>query len=279
MKHERQSTLGMSPFRTIPRCRSRLRQADGFSLIELMLAVSIMGVLAALAVPNYMEFIEKARVARAISELHGLAKDIKGFALAVGTYPNSLTDVGLTTRLDPWGTPYEYYRVNCGTIDDITSLAKLKLRRKNSPQMIPASYTFSADNEWPVPLTVDHDQPQGYLHLVAAGGNGGGNAGGASGGNGGSNGNGGNNSNSGGGNAGGNSNSNAGGNGGGNGGGSNCGQGGARKDRHLHPISSDFDLYSMGKDKDSVKPLTAQKSHDDVIRASDGGFYGLARNF
>ncbi|MBK9945611.1 MAG: hypothetical protein IPP12_00290 [Nitrospira sp.] len=28
----------------------------------------------------------------------------------------------------------------------------------------------------------------------------------------------------------------------------------------------------MGKDKDSVEPLTAQKSHDDVIRASDGGF-------
>ncbi len=67
-----------------------------------MLAVSIVGVLAALAIPNYMEFIEKARVARAISELHGLAKDIKGFALAVGSYPNSLTDVGLSTKLDPW---------------------------------------------------------------------------------------------------------------------------------------------------------------------------------
>jgi general secretion pathway protein G len=35
----------------------------------------------------------------------------------------------------------------------------------------------------------------------------------------------------------------------------------------------------MGKDGDSVKPLTAQKSHDDVIRASDGGYYGLAKNF
>jgi general secretion pathway protein G len=35
----------------------------------------------------------------------------------------------------------------------------------------------------------------------------------------------------------------------------------------------------MGKDGQSVGPLTAQKSHDDVIRASDGGFYGLAANF
>ncbi|HRC45374.1 MAG TPA: hypothetical protein PLT27_15085, partial [Nitrospira sp.] len=52
-----------------------------------------------------------------------------------------------------------------------------------------------------------------------------------------------------------------------------------RKDRFLHPINSDYDLYSMGKDGESVEPLTAQKSHDDVIRANDGGFVGLAVEF
>jgi general secretion pathway protein G len=35
----------------------------------------------------------------------------------------------------------------------------------------------------------------------------------------------------------------------------------------------------MGKDGESVEPLTAQKSHDDVIRANDGGFVGLAVEF
>jgi len=35
----------------------------------------------------------------------------------------------------------------------------------------------------------------------------------------------------------------------------------------------------MGKDGATVAPLTAQKSHDDVIRASDGAYYGLAKNF
>ncbi len=251
MNHEHNFILDPL-FRPSRTCRSYLQHADGFSLIELMLAVSIMGVLAALAVPNYMEFIEKARVARSISELHGLAKDIKGFALAVGTYPNSLADVGRSTMLDPWGTPYEYYRINCSTVEDTINLARLKLRRKNSPRVIPAGYTFSSDNEWPVALSVDHGPHQASLYLAAAGGNGGGNGGGSG---------------------------NGGGNGGGNGSGSNCSENGARKDRHLHPISSDFDLYSMGKDRDSVKPLTAQKSHDDVIRASDGGYYGLAKNF
>lgn len=265
MKHESHSILGMPPFHTTQLCRSSLLHPDGFSLIELMLAISIVGVLAALAVPNYMEFIEKARVARAISELHGLAKDIKGFALAVGTYPNSLIDVGVGTRLDPRGTPYQYYRINCGTVDDTLNLAKLKLRRKNSPRMIPASNTFSADNEWLVALTVDHGQRRGFLRLAAAGcnGSGGGSSGGAGGG-------------SGSGNAGGGG--NAGGNGGG--GGPLCGGvSGARKDRFLVPINSDFDVYSMGQNLDTVAPLNPPKSQDDVIRASDGGFYGLARNF
>jgi len=40
-----------------------------------------------------------------------------------------------------------------------------------------------------------------------------------------------------------------------------------RKDHNLHPLNSEFDLYSMGKDGLSVAPLTAQSSQDDVIWA------------
>lgn len=54
---------------------------------------------------------------------------------------------------------------------------------------------------------------------------------------------------------------------------------GARKDRFLVPINSMFDLYSVGKDGNSVAPLTAKASRDDVIMANDGGFYGLASNY
>jgi len=54
---------------------------------------------------------------------------------------------------------------------------------------------------------------------------------------------------------------------------------GARKDHSLHPLNSDFDLYSMGADGQSVAPITASKSQDDIIRANDGGYIGLARNY
>lgn len=54
---------------------------------------------------------------------------------------------------------------------------------------------------------------------------------------------------------------------------------GARRDRFLVPINSTFDLYSKGKDGRSVAPLNAARSLDDIIRANDGGFIGLAAKF
>jgi len=57
------------------------------------------------------------------------------------------------------------------------------------------------------------------------------------------------------------------------------GKGQSRKNRNLTPINSDYDLYSMGRDGESRGPLTAPVSRDDVIRANDGGFYGLASDY
>jgi general secretion pathway protein G len=57
------------------------------------------------------------------------------------------------------------------------------------------------------------------------------------------------------------------------------GKGMLRKDKSLNPINSDYDLYSMGKDGQSQTPLTAPVSHDDIIRARNGQFVGLASDF
>jgi len=52
-----------------------------------------------------------------------------------------------------------------------------------------------------------------------------------------------------------------------------------RKDRFLVPLNSDFDLYSKGKDRKSRPPLTARVSWDDIVRASNGGYVGLASEY
>ena len=57
------------------------------------------------------------------------------------------------------------------------------------------------------------------------------------------------------------------------------GHGQERKDRFLVPLNSDYDLYSMGADGQSVGPITAAKSQDDIIRASNGAYVGLASQF
>jgi general secretion pathway protein G len=52
-----------------------------------------------------------------------------------------------------------------------------------------------------------------------------------------------------------------------------------RKDRNTHPINTDFDLYSKGKDGDTNFALTANVSQDDIIRANNGAYVGLVSNY
>jgi general secretion pathway protein G len=57
------------------------------------------------------------------------------------------------------------------------------------------------------------------------------------------------------------------------------GKGKMRKDKSLVPINTEYDLYSMGADGQSVPPLTAKSSQDDVILANDGSYIGLASDY
>ncbi len=53
----------------------------------------------------------------------------------------------------------------------------------------------------------------------------------------------------------------------------------ARKDHKFNPINSDFDLFSMGVDGVFKPQLTQKDSLDDIVRARDGAFVGLASTF
>ena len=214
------------------------RRQQGFTIIELAIVTVIVGLLAGLAVPTYLGYLDKARITRCIAEIRYISRAIDSYKTAYDVYPNTLADAGAGDIVDPWGNPYEYLNI-----------AALSLPGNNGN----------------------------------AGGNGNGGGNGNSGGNSGGNGNAGGNGGGGNGNGG----------GGGNSGawqwilpneayaaaGGNASRGRPRKDRFLHPINSDYDLYSMGKDGESVEPLTARKSHDDIIRANDGSFVGLAVEF
>ena len=57
------------------------------------------------------------------------------------------------------------------------------------------------------------------------------------------------------------------------------GNGPFREDGKLGPLNSDFDLFSVGEDGDSTAPLSATKSRDDIVRANNGAFVGLAEDY
>lgn len=146
----------------------------GIQLAELMIALAILAITAAIAVPSYTAFIDKARNAEAAADIITIAQAIERFYVRNNRYPNDLSEIGFNGFLDPWDNTYQYLRI------------------------------FGAGLK---------------------------------------------------------------------------GKGALRKDKKLNPVNSDFDLYSMGKDGQSKKPFTAKPSRDDIVRASNGQFIGLAVDY
>lgn len=59
----------------------------GFTLIELMIVVAIVGILAAVAIPAYNDYVQRAQASEAFSVVGGMQTAISAFAQENGTYP------------------------------------------------------------------------------------------------------------------------------------------------------------------------------------------------
>ena len=109
---------------------------SGFTLIEVMVVVIILGVLAAIVVPRVMERPDEARITKAKQDIRAMEAALNLYKLDNFTYPT--TDQGLEALVakpggtpepknwkkymdrlpkDPWGQPYQY--LSPGTQGDI----------------------------------------------------------------------------------------------------------------------------------------------------------------
>ena len=133
----------------MPRCiigrhggkRLKRQENTGFTLVEVMVVVVILGVLAMLIVPRVVGRTDDARVAAARHDIAALAQTLKLYRLDNGRYPTN--EQGLEALvakpqrppeptnwrpyldklpLDPWGNPYRYLNPGVHGEVDIFSL-------------------------------------------------------------------------------------------------------------------------------------------------------------
>jgi general secretion pathway protein G len=148
------------------------RRTAGFTLLDLMVAAGVIGILLAIALPSYGRYVARANTSAAIADIGKIQMAIKTYAMNSLSPPSDLSAIGMGGLLDPWGRPYVY---------------------------------------------LSFDGLKGKANM--------------------------------------------------------------RKDKNLVPINTEFDLYSVGPDGDSVPPLTAKPSRDDIVMANDGRFIGLASDY
>ncbi|MBH6120704.1 pilin [Neisseria meningitidis] len=88
----------------------------GFTLIELMIVIAIVGILAAVALPAYQDYTARAQVSEAILLAEGQKSAVTEYYLNHGEWPSNNTSAGVATSTDIKGKYVEKVEVAKGVI-------------------------------------------------------------------------------------------------------------------------------------------------------------------
>jgi general secretion pathway protein G len=98
-------------FQYFYRRRQKADKIRGFTLLEIVIAMAIIAVLAAIAVPNYLSMKDKARFDDTVQEIRDMGALLDLWYMERDKYPDNLAEAGLDDRRDQWDQPYRYFSV------------------------------------------------------------------------------------------------------------------------------------------------------------------------
>ncbi|HEZ0840938.1 TPA: pilin [Neisseria meningitidis] len=88
----------------------------GFTLIELMIVIAIVGILAAVALPAYQDYTARAQVSEAILLAEGQKSAVTEYYLNHGKWPKNNTSAGVASSADIKGKYVQKVEVNNGVV-------------------------------------------------------------------------------------------------------------------------------------------------------------------
>ncbi|HKD19353.1 MAG TPA: type II secretion system protein GspG [Thermoanaerobaculia bacterium] len=74
------------------------KRESGFTLIELLIVIAIIGILAAIAIPNLLNAVQRGKQKRTMSDMRALATAVEAYAVDNNVYPTAACNPGLFTN-------------------------------------------------------------------------------------------------------------------------------------------------------------------------------------
>ena len=118
----------------------------GFTLIELMIVVAIIGILAAVAIPAYQDYIARAQVSEAVTLLGGAKTPLAEYYADNGSFPSNLASVVPITSGNYTGS-LALQNLTGGTVSVVATMAASGVNASIQSTTV-EMYTTNGGNTW-----------------------------------------------------------------------------------------------------------------------------------